>query len=154
MIRIRNSMLAALCVGLACTDPVGPELTEIVVRVDWAVARQPGFVDARWQVIEYDADDWIPRGPVVAEGEIGADGLFTVRFEADCSGGEWGPSGYRIEVTGHFETLEGRVLPDCTAWVPHRCSNSRQTAGIGYGSPEEACEPPPASLIRTVEGGR
>jgi len=67
----------------ACSDPAGPELTGIVVTLDWPLAREPGFVDARWQLIRYEPEspDLLllgPRGSVVQSGVTDSTGTFVV----------------------------------------------------------------------------
>jgi hypothetical protein len=143
--------LFAICVALACTEPVGPEFTQFVVTVEWTVARESGFLDARWQLIEYDTDDWISRGPVVAEGAIGPDGVFTARYQTQCTGTHL--TGYRLEVFGRFQAHEGGSLPECSAWVPLRCTHGSNTSTIHGGLPLEACTPPVAPRVRVRKGG-
>ena len=130
---------------MACTDPVGPALTHIVVTVDWTVAREPGFVDARWQLISYDPDGVIRRGPVMDSGIVGPDGLFTVRYSARCEGDAWGSTGHRIELFGHFEAHEGGPLPECSAWLDPWCTDVTQDSRIQGGLPPEACTMPAVS---------
>ena len=129
----------------ACSDPAGPELTEIVVTVDWPVAREAGFVEARWQLIRYDPDSPFllgPRGPVAQSGVIGSTGMFTVRYSTSCGEGEFGFTGHRIEVLGHFTGHEGRALPECTTWAPHQCSSIPQAVSLQSNPPIEECRPP------------
>ena len=137
--------LVVLGTTAACSDPAGPEMTEIVVTVDWPVAREPGFVDARWQLIQYDPESPIvlgPRGPVLQSGVIGSTGIFKVRYSASCGEGELGFTGHRIEVLGHFTGHEGRALPECTMWAPHQCSSNPQTTALQSNPPFEECRPP------------
>jgi hypothetical protein len=143
MKRIRISPLAALCAGLACTDPIGPGpgRTEIVVTVDWSVAQHTGFVDARWQLIRYAAgSDW---EIAVDSGDIGTDGSTTIRFHDDCVEERDISTTHRIGVSGHFAAHERSSLPECEFMpVSVRCTSTPQTLGIEGGSPAEACEPP------------
>ncbi len=145
---MRHFVLACLAVcfaAAACSGPAEPELTEIVVTVDWPVAREPGFVDARWQLIQYDPESPVllgPRGPVLQSGVIRPTGMFTVRYGASCGGGDSGSPGHRIEVFGHFTGHEGRALPECTTWAPHQCSSSPQTTTLPSDPPFEECRPP------------
>jgi hypothetical protein len=137
--------IVALGVSAACSDPTGPELTRIVVTLDWPLAREPGFVDARWQLIRYDPEspDLLgPRGPVVQSGVIDSSGTSVVRYDASCDGGEFGSTGHRIEVFGHFEANEGTALPECSTWAPHRCTSVPQTVGLPSDLPFEECGPP------------
>lgn len=142
--------LAILGAPAACSNPAGPELTQIVVTVDWPVAREPGFAEARWQLIEYDPDDWLPRGPVVASGVIGSDGVFTVRYSARCTDGTFESTGHRIEVSGHFSAHERSWLPECATWAPHRCSSIHQTVGLSADPPFEECRPPVTGRNRRI----
>ena len=141
----RLGSFIALGASVACSDPTGPELTEIVVTVDWPVAREQGFTDARWQLIRYDPEspDLLgPRGPIVQSGVIGASGSFVVRYDALCEGGVFGATGHRIEVFGYFEGNEGISLPECATWAPHQCSDIAQTVGLPANPPFQECRPP------------
>ena len=137
--------LVALGVCAACSDPVGPELATIVVTVDWPLAREPGFVEARWQLIRYDPGSpelLGPRGPIVQSGVIDSTGTSVVRYETRCDRGEFGSTGHRIEVFGHFEANERTALPECTTWAPHRCSSVPQPVGLPSNPLLEECRPP------------
>ena len=137
--------LVVLSTTVACSDPAGPDLTEIVVTVEWPVAREPGFVDARWQLIQYGPDSPFllgPRGPVVQSGVIGSTGMFKVRYSASCDEGEFGVTGHRIEVFGQFAGHEGRSLAECTTWAPHRCISIPKTASLQSNPTFEECRPP------------
>ena len=129
----RLAGLVALGLSAACSDPAGPELTTIVVTVDWPLAREPGFVDARWQLIRYDpgrSDLMGPRGPVVQNGIIDSTGSFVVRYETRCDEGMYGSTGHRIEVFGAFEADEGTGIRECTTWAVHNCSSIPQTSTL------------------------
>lgn len=135
-----TSLLAAGA-AVACLSPTAPELTGIVLTVEWSVAREPGFVDARWRLVRYAAgSDWEID---VDSGEIGTDGSATIRFEDDCVEERDFKTTHRIGVSGHFAALEGSYLPDCESprvWI--RCTSTPQTLGIDGGTPAEACTPP------------
>ncbi len=133
--------LLALSVCAACSSPAAPELTGIVVTVDWTVARQTGFVDARWHLIRYAAgSDWeVP----VDSGEIDTDGSATIRFQDDCIEERDFLTTHLIRVSGHFSEHERSSLPDCE-FVPVRvrCMSTPQSLGFEGGSPAEACTAP------------
>lgn len=145
---MRHFVLACLTVifaAAACSGPVEPELTEIVVTVDWPVAREPGFVDALWQLIRYDPESPVllgPRGPVLQSGVIGPTGMFTVRHSASCGGGEFGFTGHRIEVFGHFTADDEGPIPECAMWAPHWCTSVPQTVTLQSNPPVEGCKTP------------
>ena len=139
----RYMILAVACVGAAsaCSGPTEPWQTEIVVTIDWSVASEPGFVDARWRLVRYAAgSDWEID---VDSGAIGTDGSATIRFQDDCIEGRDFATTHRIRVSGHFAAHEGSFLPECEfgpVWA--RCTSVPQTLGIGGGGPAEACTPP------------
>lgn len=135
-----NGLLAAGAAA-ACSSPAAPELTGIVLTVEWSVAGEPGFVGARWRLVRYAAgSDWEID---VDSGEIGTDGSATIHFQDDCVEGRDFKATHRIGVSGHFAALEGSSLPDCESppvWI--RCTSTPQTLGIDGGTPAAACTPP------------
>ena len=133
--------LIAVGAVAACSSPDAPELTGIVLTVDWSVAREPGFIDARWGLFRYAAgSDWEID---VDSGDFGSDGSATIRFQDECVEERDFAATNRIRVSGHFAALEGSSVPDCEsppAWI--RCTSTPQTLGIDGGTPAEACTPP------------
>jgi len=137
-------MIAALaCLGAAsaCSGPTEPRQTAVVVTIDWSVAGEPGFTDARWELIRHDpGTGW---GIDVDSGRIDADGSATVRFLDDCVEGRDYSTIHRIRVSGHFAAHEGSSVPDCESVpISAQCTSVPQTLGIEGGAPAEACTAP------------
>ena len=86
------------------SDPEGPPQaveTQITAEIDWPIAREPGFVDAKWVVW---GDPSYIIGPV--EGAIPATGVATAQFKLRCIRGFSIPANVFFQVQGHFDGRE------------------------------------------------
>jgi len=129
------------------SDPEGPQEvdTQITVEVDWPLAREPGFVNARWRVFRLDAvpDSFAYRRVLVGEGDIGSGGTATARFTVRCTPGValHFPPIHEMEVVGHFTEYEIPDQDEDTYWCRRnnvhpvdspsfRCTDEPQVAEI------------------------
>jgi hypothetical protein len=115
---------------------------EISITGDWPLASEPGFVDARWEVLRVNPDRTVWHTPL-AGGTIGPDGRFTARYVARCEEGFSTPAGYGLRVRGRFEAYRPGERNECVQEVPHRCTSTRQHVTLLSGTPNDPlCRPP------------
>ena len=135
MIRNRAVSFAAALLLVGCgsdSGPTGPETVRIAVTVDWPLAREEGFVNARWQLIEYmDAQH---KNVLVKEGSFSAGGIAEIRYTTTCRVG-FGLTGHEIRLRGNF------TADDCLMAANHDCTSEPQTFTVPPGG-GIACSPP------------
>ena len=135
--------------GCGGDDPQGPpqvQTVQAVVTVDWPLAREPGFVDASFEIIEFNFDV-----ATIASGTIPPSGLTETRFLAEC--GPSGPQTFVVHFSGHFLGYEDdpRAIEEeagCgmfDAIVFRDCDDPFYTTEpVEPGEPRWQCQPPPA----------
>jgi hypothetical protein len=125
------AVVAVLLAFFACgDDSAGPQpTTTIRVNLDWPMAREDGFIDARWEL-------WLIQD-IEDEGTFSSNGTATVVYESYCSEGN-SSTGYIIDVSGHFEGGEGQ----CFDRIMPACSSTEQLFVID--DPMIECGPPPS----------
>lgn len=145
--RYHSILLAGLLLTLGCgSDATGPapkKSTSISVRVDWPLAREPGFT-GEWSVWEIRPADEPNR--LVGQGQFSPSGIVTIGFTSVCREGS--PlTGHYITLTGRFAAYEGMGYGDCYSGVAYACTAEPQLAELPPPDPESgmlACRPPPS----------
>lgn len=130
--------VAAVLLAFSCGDesgPTNPEQTvQIDLTIDWPLARQDGFTDARWELwkhMDTQHDNVLVKG-----GRFSRSGVARVRYTATCHVGGF-VYGYDLAVYGHFEGAEQQ----CGLGVSEHCTSEPQTYTVPL-STHHGCEPP------------
>jgi hypothetical protein len=122
--------------------------TEIHLRLDWPLGREPGFEDATWTLTKQRPSasqasiEWVTAD----EGSFVADGTAEVRFTTFCEPGEDRRLNETIELSGHFGAYEGSLAdPECRRRSDLRCTADVQHLEFVYESwfdaPEQCTAP-------------
>jgi len=135
--------------GCGSDDPQGPpqvQTAEAVVTVDWPLAREPGFVEARYSIKAFDFDT-----TTYAHGPIPQTGTTVAQFTAECGGVGVGPQLFVVTFGGHYSAHEEdprAVEEEVTCSMVDTfsfpdCDNPLYTTEPSEeGAPRWQCEPP------------
>jgi hypothetical protein len=110
------TVLALLATAGCGSDPQEPQEveTQITVQLDWPLARDPGFVNARWRAYRRDVvpDSFAYKQTKIDEGQFGSDGTASAQFTASCVPDRDLNPFYAMDVVGHFTAYELPEAPD------------------------------------------
>lgn len=125
--------------------------TDIDLRLDWSLAREPGFTGARWTLLERepDPDQYGSQWVAVDGGMIPEDGVAEVRFRTFCEPGSDRYLNHKVEVSGHFVAYEESLSDlECRlgTWNFDCTSELQVETGFhipgSFGDPPAQCSPP------------
>ena len=137
MFRNQAISLAAALLLVGCgsdSGPTGPETVRIALTVDWPLAREEGFDNARWQLFKFmDAQH---ENVLVRTGSFSAGGIAEIRYTTSCRLG--GLTGHEIRLRGRFTGHAN----DCLMAANHDCTGEPQNFTVPQGG-GTACSPPP-----------